>query len=152
MSRLIKLFFALFMLTGCAYEPVLLKKNYNFYFTEVESEGEKEINKVIKQTFNENTKVESVNNYQIIFSSKLNKDIIASTKKGDPKIYKINISLNYKLKKDDSIIFQNEILKQATFNNIDDKFELLKYEENIVENLSKKFAEDILISVATLTK
>ena len=77
MSRLIKLFFALFMLTGCAYEPVLLKKNYNFYFTEVESEGEKEINKVIKQTFNENTKVESVNNYQIIFSSKLNKDIIA---------------------------------------------------------------------------
>ena len=152
MSRLIKLFFALFMLTGCAYEPVLLKKNYNFYFTEVESEGEKEINKVIKQTFNENTKVESVNNYQIIFSSKLNKDIIASTKKGDPKIYKINISLNYKLKKDDSIIFQNEILKQATFNNIDDKFELLKYEENIVENLSKRFAEDILISVATLTK
>ena len=152
MSRLIKLFFALFMLTGCAYEPVLLKKNYNFYFTEVESEGEKEINKVIKQTFNENTKVESVNNYQIIFSSKLNKDIIASTKKGDPKIYKINISLNYKLKKDDSIIFQNEILKQATFNNIDDKFELLKYEENIIENLSKKFAEDILISVATLTK
>ena len=152
MSRLIKLFFALFMLTGCAYEPVLLKKNYNFYFTEVESEGEKEINKVIKQTFNENTKVESVNNYQIIFSSKLNKDIIASTKKGDPKIYKINISLNYKLKKDDSIIFQNEILKQATFNNIDDKFELLKYEENIVENLSKRFAEDILISVATLAK
>ena len=152
MSRLIKLFFALFMLTGCAYEPVLLKKNYNFYFTEVESEGEKEINKVIIQTFTENTKIESVNNYQIFFSSKLNKDVIASTKKGDPKIYKININLNYKLKKDDGIIFENEILKQATFNNIDDKFELLKYEENIIENLSKKFAEDILISVATLSK
>ena len=56
MSRLIKLFFVLFVLSGCAYEPVLLKKNYNFYFTKVESEGEKEINKVIKQTFTENTK------------------------------------------------------------------------------------------------
>jgi len=152
MSRLIKLFFALFVLSGCAYEPVLIKKNYNFYFTEMESEGQKEINKVIKQTFTENTKKESVNNYQIFFSSKLSKDIVASTKKGDPKIYKINISLNYKLKKDDSTIFENEILKQATFNNIDDKFELLKYEENIVKNLSKKFAEDILISVATLSK
>ena len=152
MSRLIKLFFALFVLSGCAYEPVLIKKNYNFYFTEMESEGQKEINKVIKQTFTENTKKGSVNNYQIFFSSKLNKDIVASTKKGDPKIYKINISLNYKLKKDDSTIFENEILKQATFNNIDDKFELLKYEENIVKNLSKKFAEDILISVATLSK
>ena len=152
MSRLIKLFFVLFVLSGCAYEPVLLKKNYNFYFTEVEAEGEKEINEVIKQTFTENTKIESINNYQIFFSSKLNKDIVASNKKGDPKIYKINISLNYELKNDNSIIFENEILKQVTFNNIDDKFELLKYEENIVENLSKRFAEDILISVATLTK
>ena len=152
MSRLIKLFFVLFVLSGCAYEPVLLKKNYNFYFTEVEAEGEKEINEVIKQTFTENTKIESINNYQIFFSSKLDKDIVASNKKGDPKIYKINISLNYELKNDNSIIFENEILKQATFNNIDDKFELLKYEENIVENLSKRFAEDILISVATLTK
>ena len=152
MSRLIKLFFVLFVLSGCAYEPVLLKKNYNFYFTKVESEGEKEINKVIKQTFTENTKIESINNFEIFFSSKLNKDIVASNKKGDPTIYKINISLNYKLKNDNAIIFENEILKQVTFNNIDDKFELLKYEENIVENLSKKFAEDILISVATLTK
>ena len=152
MSRLIKLFFVLFVLSGCAYEPVLLKKNYNFYFTEVEAEGEKEINEVIKQTFTENTNIESINNYQIFFSSKLNKNIVASNKRGDPKIYKINISLNYKLKSDNSIIFENEILKQVTFNNIDDKFELLKYEENIVENLSKRFAEDILISVATLTK
>ena len=152
MNRLIKLFFVLFALSGCAYEPVLLKKNYDFYFTEVEAEGEKEINEVIKQTFTENTKIESINNYQIFFSSKLNKDIVASNKKGDPKIYKINISLNYELKNDNSIIFENEILKQVTFNNIDDKFELLKYEENIVENLSKRFAEDILISVATLAK
>ena len=152
MSRLIKLFFVLFVLSGCAYEPVLLKKNYNFYFTKVESEGEKEFNKVIKQTFTENTKIESINNFEIFFSSKLNKDIVASNKKGDPTIYKINISLNYKLKNDNAIIFENEILKQVTFNNIDDKFELLKYEENIVENLSKRFAEDILISVATLTK
>ena len=152
MSRLIKLFFVLFVLSGCAYEPVLLKKNYNFYFTKVESEGEKEINKVIKQTFTENTKIESINNFEIFFSSKLNKDIVASNKKGDPTIYKINISLNYKLKNDNAIIFENEILKHVTFNNIDDKFELLKYEENIVENLSKRFAEDILISVATLTK
>ena len=43
-------------------------------------------------------------------------------------------------------------MKQATYNNIDDKFELLKYEENIVEKLSKKFAEDILISFSNFNK
>ena len=112
----------------------------------------KKINRIIKQRFKERTNIESVKNYQIFFVSKLNKDIVSSNKKGDPTIYKISINLNYNLKKDNNIVFKNEILKQSTFNNIDDKFELLKYEEKIIENLSEKIAEDILISMASLTK
>ena len=41
-------------------------------------------------------------------------------------------------------IIENEIIKQTTYNNIDDKFELLKKEENMIKNLSEKFADDIL--------
>ena len=152
MNKLLKIFFALFVLNGCAYEPLLIKKNYDFYFLEVKSEGEKKINRIIKQKFKERTNIESVKNYQIFFVSKLNKDIVSSNKKGDPTIYKISINLNYNLKKDNNVVFKNEILKQSTFNNIDDKFELLKNEENIIENLSEKIAEDILISMASLTK
>ncbi len=152
MNRLLKIFFTFLMLSGCAYEPVLLKKNYDFYFTDINSEGEKQINQIIKQNLTENTNIESINNYQIIFESFLNKDIVASNKKGDPTIYKININLNYNLKKDNKIIFENEISKQSTYNNIDDKFELSKYEEKIIDNLSQSFAEDVLISIATLTK
>ena len=152
MNRLVKIFFAFLMLSGCAYEPVLLKKNYDFYFADIKSEGEKQINQIIKQKLTENTNIESINNYQIFFESKLSKDIVASNKKGDPTIYKININLNYNLKKDNKIIFENEISKQSTYNNIDDKFELSKYEEKIIDNLSQSFAEDVLISIATLTK
>ena len=152
MNKLLKIFFALFVLNGCAYDPLLIKKNYDFYFVEIKSEGEKKINRIIKQRLNEKTNIESGKNYQIFFVSKLKKDIVASNKKGDPTIYKISINLNYNLKKDNNIVFKNEILKQSTFNNIDDKFELLKYEENIIENLSEKIAEDILISMASLTK
>ena len=152
MNRLLKIFFTFLMLSGCAYEPVLLKKNYDFYFTDINSEGEKQINQIIKQNLTENTNIESINNYQIIFESFLNKDIVASNKKGDPTIYKININLNYNLKKNNKIIFENEISKQSTYNNIDDKFELSKYEEKIIDNLSQSFAEDVLISIATLTK
>ena len=80
------------------------------------------------------------------------KKVIASNKKGDPTIYKIDIVLKYNLLNDNITILSNEILKQATYNNIDDKFELLKYEENIIKNLSKRFADDVLISLATLSK
>ena len=152
MNKLLKIFFTFFVLSGCAYEPLLINKNYDFYFAKVKSEGEKKINKIIKQRLEERTNIDSVKYYQIFFVSKLNKDIVASNKKGDPTIYKISINLNYNLKKDNNIVFKNEILKQSTFNNIDDKFELLKYEENIIENLSEKIAEDILISMASLTK
>ena len=60
------------------------------------------------------------------------------TKREIPTIYKISINLNYNLKKDNNIVFENEILEQSTYNNIDDKFELLKYEENIIEKSIRK--------------
>lgn len=41
MNKLLKILFALFVLNGCSYEPLLIKKNYDFYFLEVKSEGEK---------------------------------------------------------------------------------------------------------------
>ena len=80
------------------------------------------------------------------------KKTISSNKKGDPAIYKINITLNYNLKKDGKILINNEIVKHATYNNIDDKFELLKFEENVLINLSEKLSQDILISTTSLLK
>ena len=150
MYKLLKILFAIFIVSGCAYEPVLLKKNYDFYFTQITSEGESKINKIIIENFKENTKISSVKKYQIFFSSKKNKKVIASNKKGDPQIYKIDIILAYNVLKNDVSILNNEILKQATYDNIDDKFELLKYEESIIKNLSKRFADDILISIEIL--
>ena len=150
MYKLLKILFAIFILSGCAYEPVLLKKNYDFYFTQITSEGESKINKIIIENFKENTKISSVKKYKIFFSSKKNKKVIASNKKGDPQIYKIDIILAYNVLKNDVSILNNEILKQATYDNIDDKFELLKYEESIIKNLSKRFADDILISIEIL--
>ena len=151
MYKLIKIILVIIVLNGCAYEPILLKKNYDFYFSQITYEGEKKINQIVKESFLENTKKNSSNKYQIFFSTVQKKKVIASNKKGDPTIYKIDIVLKYNLLNDNITILSNEILKQATYNNIDDKFELLKYEENIIKNLSKRFADDVLISLATLS-
>ena len=152
MYKLIKIILVIIVLNGCAYEPILLKKNYDFYFSQITYEREKKINQIVKESFLENTKKNSSNKYQIFFSTVQKKKVIASNKKGDPTIYKIDIVLKYNLLNDNITILSNEILKQATYNNIDDKFELLKYEENIIKNLSKRFADDVLISLATLSK
>lgn len=67
-------------------------------------------------------------------------------------IFKITVNLNYKLFRNDEAFLENQISKEIIYNNINDKFELLKYEENLIENLSEKFADDILVLITTSLK
>ena len=80
------------------------------------------------------------------------KEAISSNNKGDPMIFKITVNLNYKLFRNDEAFLENQISKEIIYNNINDKFELLKYEENLIENLSEKFADDILVLITTSLK
>ena len=41
-------------------------------------------------------------------------------------------------------------VKEVTYNNINDKFELSQYEDNTVINLSNNISDDILTSLLTL--
>ena len=144
MIRLVNLIFLILLLSGCAYEPILLKKNYDFNFVEINSNGEPKINEIITNRLANNTKTSSDTDYKIFFQSVKDKKVISSNKKGDPTIYKITVKLKYKIMQNNKAIIENEIIKQTTYNNIDDKFELLKKEENMIKNLSEKFADDIL--------
>jgi len=144
MIRLVNLIFLILLLSGCAYEPILLKKNYDFNFVEINANGEPKINEIITNRLANNTKTSSDTDYKIFFQSVKDKKVISSNKKGDPTIYKITVKLKYKIMQNNKAIIENEIIKQTTYNNIDDKFELLKKEENMIKNLSEKFADDIL--------
>tara|TARA_B100000963_G_scaffold113716_1_gene98977 strand:+ start:3343 stop:3801 length:459 start_codon:yes stop_codon:yes gene_type:complete len=152
MNKIIKIFFVVFLLSGCGYQPILLKKDYDFSFNKIELEGDLVINKIMENYLLDRIKNEGTKKLDLYILSKKNKEIVSSNKKGDPTIYKLNIIVDYYLVQNEIIIFKNKILKQSTYNNINDKFELLKYEENIVKNLSERFADDILISATGIEK
>ena len=140
------------VLNGCSYEPILLKKNYQFDLVEINSEGEKKINEIIESKLLQNTKKTSEIKYKILILSEKKREIVSSNREGDPTIFKITIKLKYNLRENDQIVLSNEIFKQSTYNNIKDKFELLEYEENIIKNLSEKLSDDILISIKSSIK
>ena len=52
--------------------------------------------------------------------------------------------------KNNETILVEEIRKQTNYNNIKDKFELSKVEENITTNLIKKISEELLISISNI--
>ena len=152
MSKIFQLILITFLLSSCGYKPLLQNKNYDFSFANINIAGNKKITQVIKNSLIENTSSTSVKNYQIFIEAENVKETISTNSKGDPTVFKILVSVDYILEEDGKNIFKNTITRHTTYNNINDKFELLKYEENILKILSQGVSSEILISIASLIK
>jgi len=145
MNKFILLIISIFILSACSYEPILLKKNYDFEFNKIEFSGDKTVNEIIK---NRISRVSSGNKkYNIYYNSKIEKSVVSSNEKGDPTIFNLNIDLEYKITDKDKVIIKNKISKQSTYNDIKDKFELSNYEINSIKSLAKKIGDEIMMSL-----
>ena len=145
MNKFILLIISIFILSACSYEPILLKKNYDFEFNKIEFSGDKTVNEIIK---NRISRVSSGNKkYNIYYNSKIEKSVVSSNEKGDPTIFNLNIDLEYEITDEDKVIIKNKISKQSTYNDIKDKFELSNYEINSIKSLSKKIGDEIMMSL-----
>ncbi len=145
MNKFILLIISIFILSACSYEPILLKKNYDFEFNKIEFSGDKTVNEIIK---NRISRVSSGNKkYNIYYNSKIEKSVVSSNEKGDPTIFNLNIDLEYKITDKDKVIIKNKISKQSTYNDIKDKFELSNYEINSIKSLAKSIGDEIMMSL-----
>lgn len=153
MNKIFRILFVLvFFISGCSYEPIFISKKYDFKFEEIISEGDININKIIKKNLLERSSEISEINYILNIISKREKEVISSNTKGDPLVYKLKVNLKYYLYLNDKLIIENEIVKQTNYNNSNDKFELSKYEDNILKNLSESISSELLASITTLKK
>ena len=148
MNKVIKILILLFTLQGCSYEPILINKNFDFQFENISSSGDEKINEIIKSNLLSRTKGDK--KYKINLYSTRDKQIVSSDSKGDPKNYKLQIKVNYKLLLNEKKIYENTVVKQTTYNNITDKYELSQYENNLTKILSENIAEELLLSIKTL--
>ena len=153
MNKIFRILFVLvFFISGCSYEPIFISKKYDFKFEEIISEGDININKIIKKNLLERSSEISEINYILNIISKREKEVISLNTKGDPLVYKLKVNLKYYLYLNDKLIIENEIVKQTNYNNSNDKFELSKYEDNILKNLSESISSELLVSITTLKK
>ena len=150
MNKIFLILVTIFFISGCSYKPILTSKKNDFTLENINSDSDSKINSIIKKNLLERSSDLSKNNYDLYFSTKDEKEIVSSNETGDSTIFKIKIVLNYSLSQDNKIIFSDKIERQVNYNNIDDKFELLKYEENILNNLLKNISLEIFTSMANL--
>ena len=150
MNKILLVFIVFFIISGCSYKPILTNKKYDFTLENISSDTESKINVTIKKNLLDRNGNSENNKYDLNFSTEDEKEIVSSNENGDPTVFKIKIIVNYSLSQDDNIIFTNKIIKQVNYNNINDKFELLKYEKNILNNLLKNISLEILMSISNL--
>ena len=128
------------ILVSCGYSPLMNSKNINFYFSEIQFDGDRTINKIISDNLRKHeVYIEGAEKYNLIISSNYTKNISNKDQNGDPKNYnlKINVKVIYKSSKEEySKIYEKNISLAAQNKKIEEKELETKYKRNLSKNIS----------------
>jgi len=148
-KNFILLIIFIFFLNGCGYSPVFSKKT-NFSIIELAVNGDKKINKIIINKLNNYKGLEAEKSFLVIINNKLDKQISSKDSKGNPKTFKINVTSKIKVKNSNGEIYETMFSKSINYDNKSDKFDIKKYEAEIIKNFGNKISEEIIIYLQTI--
>lgn len=135
----------LFFISHCGYQPIYLNKNsQNFEYSKIISEGDSEINvKIINKTSIKET--DSISRKLYISSFYEIKNTSRSST-GEVESYRTTIKVNLETKdKNDKTIKSKSFLKEFTYNDKDNNYELVEYQNFIKNDLVNKIINEIIV-------
>jgi hypothetical protein len=144
-----KIIFLLFiMIAGCGYQPLYTNQNQdNFVYQKITSNGEKDINeKIINSLKLKEDKNNFSNKILLLDSSSFIQETSKNTK-GQVTSYRSNVKVNLIIKKNNKIIKKKDFIKSFNYSNLDNKFNLTKYQSEIKNNLINTILEEIVIYI-----
>ena len=148
MTKKITLLLVIFLIWGCGYQPVYLKKNnLEQKIKTITLNGEQKINKIIVTSLGLKEDRNLLTGYSLILKSLKRIDIISKDKSGNPSVYKTSIIVDVSLTEKERIIKQKEFVSTFTYNASDNKFNLSQYQKNIELNLINEISEKIFIYI-----
>jgi len=148
MTKKITLLLVIFLIWGCGYQPIYLKKNnLEQKIKTITLNGEQKINKIIVTSLGLKEDRNLLTGYSLILKSLKRIDIISKDKSGNPSVYKTSIIVDVSLTEKERIIKQKEFVSTFTYNASDNKFNLSQYQKNIELNLINEISEKIFIYI-----
>ena len=140
------IFILILFITSCGYKPIFSNNNIkNFEFSKINSEGEKDINRIILSTISlkENRTNTMLN--ELFIKSSFETNETSKNKKGQVNSYRTNIIVNLVIKKNKKIIKDKNFSEEFFYNTKNNKFELVEYQADIKNDLINKIVEDIIL-------
>src|SRR5210317_574125 len=144
------LIFVFIILYGCGFKPLYSDKEFkNLEFSEITLSGNTSVNRKIinyLKISKKNGVLDTLtlnSNFENLISSK------DSTGKADT--YLSILTINFKIQSQDNIlIYDRKFNKSFSYKNRDNKFELVEYQNEILNNLVNEITEEILLSLNSL--
>ncbi len=140
-------FILLFFISSCGYQPIYINKSSQIYeFKEIILNGDNYINNKIVNVLSikENNEIDNKNILNI--SSSYTTEVISKNSKGQIELYKSTLNVNLKIKNiNKQIIKSKNFVKEFTYNNKQNKFDLAQYQKSNKDDLINKIISDIII-------
>jgi hypothetical protein len=140
-------FILLFFISSCGYQPIYINKNLkNFEFNKIILNGNSKINEKIINALSIKEDEAGKNQNKLFISSSFQNEETSKNSKGKVELYRTIVSVNLKIiNLSDKIIQDKNFLKEFTYNNKENKFELVEYQNSIRNDLTDKIIGDIII-------
>ena len=142
------IFVFLLFITSCGYQPLYSGKNTSdFLFNKILLEGNKNINRKIISTLSFKEVPDNFDYDELIIIS--NKKIVETSKnsKGQVNSYRTEINVEFKIVNNNEIMRQKSFSKDFSYNNLDNKFDLTSYQDEVENNLVNKIIEELIIFI-----
>ena len=143
----------LLLLSSCGYEAIHSQKNsvnYSFSVSELGFIGERTVNLKIKEKLNNYTQSKKDKDFILSISSTSEKIILAKNIAGDATSFKKTISINVEVLMNNKFKSNFIILESFNYNNISNKFNLKKYEEEIKNNLAESATDKLIFKLSNI--
>ena len=147
------IFLLLLLLSSCGYEAIHSKKNsvnYNFSVSELSFVGDRTVNLKIKEKLNNYTRNKKDKDFILRTSSTSEKIILAKNTAGNATSFKNTISINVEVLMNNKFKNNFIILESFNYNNISNKFNLKKYEEEIKNNLAETASDKLIFKLSNV--
>ena len=153
MLKKILILILLFFVTSCGYEAIHSNKNflnYNFSISQLTFFGDRVANLKIKEKLNNYTLNKKNKNYALKISSYVEKKIIAKDFSGDPTSFKLTVIINVEVLMDNNFKNNLQITENFNYNNNSNKFDLKRYEVEIINNLTETATAKLVYKLSNI--
>ena len=147
-KKIFQFTFLLIFLNNCGYTPIYSQKGQSFQINNIETFGDLKVNRLLYNKFKAyRNNPDAMDSLNLKIDSTVDETIIAKDKKGNPSQFSIRLSVS--LETTDSLNNELEInfSENITYDNSDNKFDLRKYEDNLIKNMTEKIFSEMLLFI-----